>query len=81
MNMHSDLLQAAEIAWRHKKLARECLTPDAQYRFGVNDEALTVSVSFPKALSISEAEAKHLEDAAHDALEKLLAPFWNRVGN
>jgi hypothetical protein len=58
---------------------RICLTPEVQYHFSIIGKKLSVTVSFPKTLELSEKEAKDVELATHIALEAVLAPYWHQL--
>jgi len=60
---------------------RRCLTPDAQYHFSVNEKELSVTITFPKELNLSEQDATELQELTHNAMESVLAPFWHQLDN
>jgi hypothetical protein len=55
---------------------RGCLTPDAIYKMSISPNEVSVSVKLPIDLNIDEEEAKALEDDMHDAMEAILAKYF-----
>lgn len=55
-----------------------CQTPDAVFHIEIKDKKLSVEVELPMKLDLSEADAKLLEANAHNALELVLAPYFDK---
>jgi len=55
---------------------RKCLTPGAMYHISVTDKNIGCSVDVPMSLNLSESQAKIIENKIHDALEKILSPYF-----
>jgi hypothetical protein len=57
---------------------KECLTPGSQFHITINPEEVGGIVELPFELEIDKEEAEELEDKIHDALEEVLAPYFNK---
>ena len=55
---------------------RPCLTPDAMYDIHISDKKIGVTVRLPEELDITEEQAIELENDMHDAMEAILARFF-----
>ncbi len=55
-----------------------CQTPDAKFKIDISDTEVSVNVSLPMSLDLSEAEAKLLEDNIHNAMELVLAKYFSK---
>ena len=55
---------------------RKCLTPDAMFDMDIRPDVIGVKVRLPMEIDISEEEAKELEDQMHDAMETILAKYF-----
>ena len=56
---------------------RECLTPDSQFHIHIGEQEVSVSVDLPMKLpDLSEKEMQEMEDAMHDAMEVILAKYF-----
>ena len=53
-----------------------CKTPEAIYHIQVHPEEVSVVVSLPMELQVSEEEAEELENKIHDAMEEVLAKYF-----
>jgi hypothetical protein len=60
-----------------KTVDYDCKTPGAVYHFDVSPHAIEVRVDLPYMISMEEPEAIELENDLHDAIEKILAPYFN----
>ena len=56
----------------------ECQTPDAKFNIEINDEKVSVEVELPMKLDLTEDEAKLLESNIHNAMELVLAPYFEK---
>jgi hypothetical protein len=59
------------------KVGDRCRTPDAIYRIRIHERTVGCDVSLPMDLSLTEEQAKILEDRIHDAMENVLAGYFN----
>jgi hypothetical protein len=56
---------------------RKCLTPDAQFHTHIGGDEVSVSVDLPMELpELSEDELQEMDDAMHDAMEAILAKYF-----
>lgn len=55
-----------------------CQTPGAEYTITVTPSRVSVEVWCPGQFNVSAAEASLLEDNLHNAVELVLAPYFNR---
>ena len=55
---------------------RKCLTPGSFYDMEIKDNVVGVRVRLPMNIDITEEEAKQLEDEMHDAMEAILAKYF-----
>jgi len=60
------------------KPAKKCLTPETQFHFHIMPSVIDMKVELPIALDLTEEQAIQLEDELHDALESVLAKFFNK---
>ena len=61
-------------------LETPCQTPGALFHTRIEDRSVEVKVDLPGALELSEDEAAILEANVHNAMELVLARYWERVG-
>jgi hypothetical protein len=54
----------------------DCQTPGARFATHVGGGGVTIRVDLPNAVVIGERDAMRLESSIHDALERVLAPFF-----
>ena len=59
------------------KVGDKCKTPEAVYHIRIHESAVGCDVSLPMNLSLTEEQAKDLEDRIHDAMEDVLAGYFN----
>jgi hypothetical protein len=59
-------------------LKTECQTPDTKYTIKITDTKLSINIALPMKLELSEKEAKLLENNLHNAMELVLAPYFNK---
>jgi len=59
------------------KASEECKTPGAIYHTTVNDRALKISVNYGIVIPWTEDQAIEIQEQAHNALEKILAPYFS----
>lgn len=57
-------------------MAKECLTPGAQFHIHISPEKASVEIVHPRPLGMSETWAKRLEDEMHDAMEAIFKKFY-----
>ena len=55
-----------------------CQTPDAVFHIEINDKKISVDIDLPMKLNLSEEDAKLLESNIHNAMELVLAPYFNK---
>jgi hypothetical protein len=56
---------------------RECLTPDSIFHIYIGGNKISVSVDLPMELpELSEDKLQEMEDAMHDAMEAILAQYF-----
>lgn len=53
-----------------------CQTPEAQFHIEIKDKKVSVEVDLPMDLELSEKDAKLLEDNIHNAMELVLARYF-----
>lgn len=53
-----------------------CQTPGAQFHTHISSDVIECKVNLPKALDLTEEEAKLLESNLHNALELVLARYF-----
>jgi hypothetical protein len=58
-------------------LEAKCKTPGAIYHFDINNKSVGVEVELPSEIDLDEEKAKELENEIHDALEDILARFFD----
>jgi hypothetical protein len=59
---------------------RECLTPGSQFHIHIGDDEVSVSVDLPMELpELSEDELQEMDDAMHDAMEAILAKYFEEA--
>lgn len=56
----------------------KCQTPNTQFHIGIKDNKISCEIDLPINLELSIAEAKLLETNIHNAMELVLAPYFNR---
>ncbi len=55
-----------------------CQTPDAVFHIEIKDKKLSIEIDLPMELDLSEQDAKLLEANVHNALELVLAPYFDK---
>lgn len=55
-----------------------CQTPDAEFHIEIKDKKVSVEVELPMDLELTEKEAKLLEDNIHNAIELVLARYFDK---
>lgn len=55
-----------------------CQTPDAQFHIEIKDKKVSVEVELPMELELTEKEAKLLEYNIHNAIELVLARYFDK---
>ncbi len=55
-----------------------CQTPDAQFNIEIKDKKVSVEVELPMELDLTEKDAKLLEDNIHNAMELVLARYFEK---
>lgn len=59
-------------------MSRDCLTPGAIYSSQIKSKLVSMTVTLPEAIPFSLKESCELEEEIHDAMEKILAPYFKR---
>lgn len=54
----------------------KCLTPDCRYTTHINNESVSIRVSFPKPIKLSNKESALLENLLHNSVECVLRPYF-----
>ncbi len=60
----------------NEAIKTKCQTPGVVYKTKIEDRNISIDLSLPKKLDISEEEAKLLEANIHNALELVLAQYF-----
>ena len=55
----------------------KCKTPGAVYHIRIHEHTVGCDVSLPIRLPLTEEQAKDLEDKIHNAMEDVLAGYFN----
>jgi len=58
-------------------ISTKCQTPNAEFKIEISDSKVLVEVGLPIKMDLTEAQAKLLELNIHNAMELVLAPFFN----
>jgi hypothetical protein len=68
MNLRECILEA---------LKTKCQTPETNYNINIQEDKIDISLNLPFDLELNESEAKLLEDNLHNAIELVLARYFN----
>lgn len=60
----------------NEAIKTQCQTPEMIYNIKISDKAIDINLRLPDKLDLSDGDAKLLENNLHNALELVLARYF-----